>query len=436
MRLNLAYYEAAGRVSSWAARNPGATWIPPHVQRDLDLINRYDKARQFDADTVEQGDLQTFMDEVRDGLNEREHRKLIEHQIADYLTDVADATGRDDLRVVANQMSACRMSGTVGIVPGGGHVIAWDHKCGHVRLCPDESREETQRIAEFYQGPIVAFAKENPFHRIFYCVLTLPNYPAGGLAAGKREIFERYKALMKDEACDNVRGSLVIQEDPLSKGEQWNIHLNAILLVSGRFDFKALREAWGYNLEISQVDPDQVMSAILELVKYSAQAVTAKSMDGEKTAKGAPGLTDWPHDLFLEWYDAQKGFRRTRSYGGLYKIYSRKWNALSDKERAQVLELAELPNQHWRRIRRYCRRCWDELFGDVANARERERLKAKVRDALVHGERLDLDQVQWCGAVKHDEGGYTVDLIPGDNFPRRGELYCRKDNYAATGPPG
>lgn len=31
-------------------------------------------------------------------------------------------------------------------------------------------------------------------------------------------------------------------------------------------------------------------------------------------------MVEWPVDRWLEWFDSNRGFRRSRSYGALYKI--------------------------------------------------------------------------------------------------------------------
>jgi hypothetical protein len=84
-----------------------------------------------------------------------------------------------------------------------------------------------------------------------------------------------------------------------------------------------LRAAWGANLEIKEIEaptPELLAKLILELVKYSAAHIGQKG--AEKRAKGktqAPSLNDWPPSIRVEWWDAQKRFRRTRAYGCLYK---------------------------------------------------------------------------------------------------------------------
>jgi len=366
------------RLGRFLAVSPHARTIPPHLQADVDALERYHQAGAFQIRDPEQ---LAAIDEIRDGLETQcenySRRRAAERTLADYIEGIEDPLGGFRLPQIVEKLRTCRCRGPIGIKPGGGHVIAWEHKCGLVRLCPDESREETMRLAEKYVPAMGAFLNEHPTHRAFYAVLTDHNFPAGRLAYGKKHFFERFKALRAE--LPEVRGALVVQEDPLSASGEWNIHLNVILLVRGRFDYEKVRRLWGANVHLQQLKGKDLVRTLLEVVKYSAQIVPTKSDEkAARHATAAPAMTEWPHARWLEWWAAQRRTRRVRSYGALYKVPA--------------------PEKKY----------------------------------------SDMDGVRWVGAVDFDTAtlAYRVDLIPGDNFSA---ISRQSDNFRpydqATGPP-
>lgn len=437
------------QVVGWLERNPGAQTLPGHVQRHVDAIERYHKAQgkqQQDLFGFDYSDAEHVRELVSDELHERARRREAEGQLADYIEDVALLTGRDDLMKLPPRLRECRQSGSVGLLPDGGHVIYWDYKCGLTRLCPDESREETQRLTDFYHPEMMDFLKQSPTHRIFYAVLTTHNYRPGDLVRGKREQFDQVKAFIK--TFPGIQGALVIQEDPLSAHADWNVHLNVFFLVRGAFDYKQVREQWGANVHIQHIKGDEaaIRAALREAIKYSAQIVPEKSeekandgvraysVDGMDSGLDpdthAPAMTQWPAVRWCEWWDAQQGFRRTRAYGVLYAAHGKRWNREARLWRRQVCVDAELPDNE---IDVITRQAWKEIGRDL-DKKEREKLKAKLRHAMVYGEKIDYTGVRWVGTVKFAQGGgYSVDLIPGHNFSSDSR---RNDNFFCTGPPG
>lgn len=437
--MNPVVNEHYNRIFAWAERNPQAKSVPHHIQASIDLINRYDQAtKQKVINLLSQCELYEFEDRMNDIAGDYQKRRELENELADYIADVAAVANRPDLFSISDRLANCRKTGTVGVKPDGGHIIAWDAKCGLVRLCPDESREETQRIDKFYRPEILNFKTKTYSHRLFYAVFTAENYAPGELLKGKKELFEKYKEFIKqtnqDKDNKKILSSLVIQEDPLSAGLDWNVHLNALLLVNGEFDYQAMRERWGGNVHFQEIKQENdkplektISNSIRELIKYSSLIVSEKSQakagdkqeslfDDSPGFNGAPGMLDWPTERFLEWWDAQQGFRRTRSYGELYALHGKRWNAMNENERLEVCVNADLPiGIHGRMLARCT---WKEILADHPK-KEKEKIKVKLRKAMIHGERLDLLNVQWLGVMKWDGTSYKVDLIQGDNFSRK-----------------
>lgn len=264
-------------------------------------------------------------------------RREAEQQLAAYIQEnvlpVAGRHEQDKLRDIAQALAACRTSGEHGITIDykgdiAGRQVAWTSKCGLSKLCPDESRVEGRRIAERYLPATQAWVKAAPpgvQRRVFYAVLTEPNYPVGGLHDGKRQSFARFVQMLERIRhtkanrirVGDIQGALVVQEDPLSALGTWNGHLNVIFLVEGQFSYEELRKDWGYNLEIKHIPEYKLAGAFLEVCKYQAKAV---SMGEKKDGSTQPGMVEWAPELWLEWWRANTGFRRTRSYGVLFNI--------------------------------------------------------------------------------------------------------------------
>ncbi len=250
-----------------------------------------------------------------------------------------DETADYRLRDLSERLAGCRCDGHVGVTEDHRTVIAWSAKCRLSKLCPDEERLEQRRLDRRYIDFMVRWG-QHPLQRVYYAVLTLPNFPQGRLADGQKAILERFKReilkgrdlIPKEERAGRkryrdrfptIKGAFVTLEAPLAAARDWNVHLNVLLCVRGALSYKRLREAWGANLEIRELKPDaqSLASAIREVVKYSAQLVPTKSAEkAERHSTDAPAMVEWTADEFLEWWSAQTGFRRTRTYGCLYRL--------------------------------------------------------------------------------------------------------------------
>ena len=299
---------------------------------------------------ISPGALKQHQDDLLAAMPGFQERRRVELAFADRLEqcsyETTDFLLAEQVRRDVSKMRDCRQGGYSGIdrVSGKRRQI-WDEKCGKVRLCPDESRAETQRMVSRYVPHLYSWLKGHGRRRAFYCVFTEPNFAPGQLAREKKGQIERFKAKIvkgrRDctdldrerfgysnakkyvELFPQVKGSLLIQEDPLSAGQDWNVHLNVILLVEGAIDYADIREAWGHNVEIRELDGEvkNLTSTFLEIIKYAAQFTASKSHSKkDRGLSSAPGLLTWPLALLLEWYSAQQGFRRSRSYGELYRL--------------------------------------------------------------------------------------------------------------------
>ncbi len=251
----------------------------------------------------------------------RTKRHEIRQELAEYIEKNCPSYQMFIYQKWLDRLSVARTSGAVGVNPDGRHITAWDDKVNCVRLCPDEAREECQRLTRKYAPEILRLLKANPRWRCYYAVYTDPNAPQGELKTAKKDQYKKFSNMHRSKwgkSC--LKGSFVIQEDPLSKHLDWNVHLNAIHIVEGKFDYKEVRRQWGSNVEIKQIkgSPEEICRAFMEAVKYAAKHVGEKSLDGKHTV--APGMTSWPWQAFDEWFASGRGFRRSRAYGLLYNI--------------------------------------------------------------------------------------------------------------------
>lgn len=332
---------------------------------------------------------------------------------------LAEAMERAGLTDIAAEMRKCHRSGAVAVTADGRRVIAWDHKCGRVRVCPHEARAETQRLAAYYVPAVLEWLEAKPGRRVQFGVLTLKNPEPGRLAYEKRRAFERFKRWMR--AHPVIAGALVCQEDPLSARDDWNLHLNVLLLLCGPFDWNAAGEAWGCRAHFQRVRPraDGLARALLELVKYSAKhtAKLDRAEGGPVAPEGPPAMDEWPPERLREWWAAQQGFRRTRAYGCLYALDRKRWDAWDEAKRESLRWHAA----HWERLPlEIVSLSWRELT---------DRQRDVLRRALREPEPPSPCDPIWIGTVEADDawGCYVVrirpgapdgvSLIPGDKSP-------------------
>lgn len=430
-----AQQKAEDKVTEWAARNPDAVSIPWHIQREIDTVQRYDKANSVEvSQCLSHDEIELARDELSLMMEGYKNRRDMELMLANYIEGVARRNKRVDLLGISERLKDCRQTGPVAQKPDGGLMIAWDSKCGLVKLCPDESREETQRLNNFYNDSITDFLDASPLHRAFYMVPTTKNYYPGELLYGKNDIFAKFNNFIRPEhsfcrvlfedgaACAipkkykgrqpisktkgapiaDFKGALVVQEDPLSSSGQWNVHLNVILLVKGELSYEKVRAEWGTNLFIEEIEQSKngddqsqtIKESILELIKYAATIVGVKSEDKAKNGtSSAPGITDWPDARFIEWWDSHriptgnldkpfKTFRRVRSYGCLYAVHGKRWDAMTRKERVVVVQDAGIEGLQAGRVARCS---WRDIFKDEKK-KDRNLIKVKLRKAMLHGD--------------------------------------------------
>jgi len=411
------------KVGLWFDCNPHKTRLPHHVER---YLKQEERRQQIENPIIEvsEGAVDDIEAELEELNGSRSARRCAERELANYIDRVYESTGEPSLRNVAAALRSCRTCGVVGKRLDHGHIVAWDEKCGMVRLCPDESREETLRIAERYVPEMLSWLTERcgP-RRAQFAVFTMPNYPPGGLKKGKQEIFNAFRRWLKEHP--SVKGALAVEEDPLSQHFDWNVHLNVLLLIEGSFDWASARAAWGANVHFSKVRADgkSLIRAILETIKYSAQIVPTKSAEkAERHATEAPAMTEWPPGRFVEWWHAQEGFRRTRGYGVLHAIERKRWERASTSERNDFLNAAGLATH-------LAESAWTDLP---------EKTRARLRKAMVRGKPLDMDSIQWVGQIHFDGSIYWVDLIPADKSPKYpGDMVgnSQASNFSSRGPP-
>lgn len=273
-------------------------------------------------------------------LEPKRRRRLAERALADRLDQVADRNpGANCLYRfdrMAEKMRACRHTGTVMVDREGRRRCIHDEKCGLLRYCPDESHEEAVRVLARYLPHVEAWQRERAARRrIFAVTPTVPNVPAEGLAAGIDGLWRRWRRLWRgcrpgaltrgqDAQHPRIDGALMAVESPLAADcSTWNVHAHGLLLVDGPLDYRALRAAWGCNIEIRQVKANSadLAAALAETVKYAARQTAAKVDDHAEAGEGeAPPMVEWPDSAIVEHHAAHAGTRRLRTYGCLHGV--------------------------------------------------------------------------------------------------------------------
>jgi hypothetical protein len=308
-------------------------------------------------------ELVASVDRIERTLFRYEARRNAEQQIHRYFDDLLNSPegmfyyDEYKLRSYVDKMPECRTDGVLGMRADGRPVIHWKKKCNCLRLCPDEARQDQVRVIKQYVAAILAGKRAGL--RLYKIVLSPPNVPRGDLHEAKRDLFRQWRAVCrmmqhKEVALQGIKGQLVIEEDPMGARGDWNVHLNIILLYDGWLDYTKFRELWPHQCDIKSeadmrkatiatlkkrgvdtselTDEEILVHAVKECVKYPVQAVSEKSQVHADAASGwvldeyqdkdgkptAPPMTDWPEPAAMEWWDANKAFRRVRSYGCLY----------------------------------------------------------------------------------------------------------------------
>jgi hypothetical protein len=404
------------------------------------------------------GDLHATFEETSDQAS---RRIQVDSMLADRLLEIADdistplenamALGR-----MATIAKKCHHSAVAGVRQDGGLLLLHDDKCSSTIFCPWAAREEAMRIAQWYEPEIFRLANEKPTHRVFYAVLTMNNFEPGRLAHGQKRMYNyirhwlddrftpvelnpdylpeherparctraqrrRYRAVKVDgapfKAWPNIKAALCVMESPLSAKRDWNIHVNMILVVDGRFDFDFVRQTFGYNVHLAEVDKgdhEKLRGSLREMIKYSAMHAQMKAEAKPEELAGAPAMLNWSNAELLEFYRARLGFRRTRAYGLLHSIERKLWERSDKQQRLQWCTAAGVEKL-------YAAHGWACEEGDFGWEKVRNKIRAAMRDL----DPVDLSTVVWVGHARYDRGRYRldipalrgrVDLIPEDNF--------------------
>lgn len=258
----------------------------------------------------------------------------IRRQLADALDQRAIAVARRKqwgVKYLDNCIKRLRMarwSGAVGFsLAKGKTIVYWDEKAGLSRLCPDDAREESMRLSRKLVEPLEALQADG--HSLHYMVFTTPNAPTGGLRKEMVSICKRFRRLLKD--CPEMKGALCVLEAPLGGQRDWNVHLNVVVAVKGYCDYEKIRRMWHWDVHMRKlaVGPGVVRGALAEVIKYAVAATVAKSAEkaaAEEEGGAAaarippPPMLEWTGEELFEWLMAMRAFRRTRTYGCLYRL--------------------------------------------------------------------------------------------------------------------
>lgn len=313
------------------------------AELDLDHYDKLDEARTRQYKRSERQTVLGLFDELEQRGEGYLERARARDALARYLRDVvAPVYPWAGYAALAGALIEARQHGLWGIgekVGDDGNTLTpglaleWTGRVGQVKLCPDDAREESCRVAALYEPRLAELLGDGCELR--YCVFTFPNSPLGFLRADIYGIIEHFKRAILFRCDDGriakkitdsgrtfayIKGALATVEAPLSAHGDWNVHLNVVLVSSTRPDYKALRDAWGEGIqaEFRTVPEGAERAALRELVKYPLKAISLKSEQKAAAGSRAPPVIEWPAEAFHEWWTAHKGFRRTRSWGVLY----------------------------------------------------------------------------------------------------------------------
>lgn len=314
------------KLFDWAERFDQSTRVPAYL---------YDKAAyQHESQATHDDCVHCYHETDKQSIIESLEHHAKNREVA---KDIAAYLDNNNYPELADKIENCRNDASVferSTIEGKTKLeYIWDYKCGQKKLCPHCAREAQQYFVDRYIEPINEWSNRSRNHQLQYAVITWPNIKPGELKEKKTEMFKQIGAWLKRDVCESVHGALVSMEDPLSNHGDFNVHVNLLLLVNGRFSWQAARHDWhkhtkiffpdcdsDFQIYFKDVSNQDIKKTVMELVKYMAKHITNKDAAG-----GAPGLVDWPIDLFTEWWDTQQNSRRVRSYGVLYRLHAFYW---------------------------------------------------------------------------------------------------------------
>lgn len=305
--------QETGEVHSYAAWAPAALEAQQQLELDLPGYSKNHHIRQQLAGAIEER-----------AVPVARHRQF----------------GVKYLSRCAERLERARWSGAIGYsLAQQKTIIYWDDKAGLSRLCPDDAREESMRLSRKLVDPLEALQADG--HSLHYCVFTTPNVGPGKLRREMVSICKRFRRLLK--AFPQIKGALCVLEAPLSSRRDWNVHINVVLAVKGYLDYGSVQHQWHWNVEMRKLaqGPGVVRGALAEVIKYAVAATVAKSAekaadaencvgrdslpgDGSSSQESArrspPPMLEWTGEELFEWLMAMRAFRRTRTYGCLYRL--------------------------------------------------------------------------------------------------------------------
>lgn len=336
-------------------------------------------------------------------MNERAHAREV---FSDFLERVVlPATDSRSIHRIPATLRTVRKRCDRWVLPATGKQISrWDAKAGMPLLCPDDARDEANRIKRRYVPVIVEAVKRGC--SVHFCVFTIDNPPPGKLRLGIHKLHRKQRSIWR--ACKGrdrpfpIIGGISVLEAPLGGYRDWHPHLNVILICDGYLDYEKLRARWGCNAHFEPISTSRkpasqakVKAAVRELIKYAVQTVPEKSIAkaaataryptesdrsfsaGRRDAGGRdpldrktvlpdrsavlarsdaghagranhaqsadvlldaalcdqlgvpgraagarprpPAMTEWTAAEWIEWWNAHRGLRRTRTFGCLFK---------------------------------------------------------------------------------------------------------------------
>lgn len=417
------------------------------------FVDRLDESRTAQVKAPWYQQALDIYGEVKEAAPDRERRRDVRKQLAEKFflvyRYVARQRGHESAKqylAMADQLLDARPCGVYGADPladvdENPRVEQWANRAGLVKYCPDDAREEAQRVARLY---VDRLAREDARgHILRSAVFTWPNVPQWHLGAAVDGIYESFRRMLLQRVDGTIAerwddpqrrrrdlvGAWACLEAPLSGRyereplQAWNVHLNVILVfrradeleharvVNGQTvpDYQPLVDAWGSMVHFDVIpsgDVDAMRAAVRELVKYPVKAISEKSAEERKPKRDkfgrllppAPPMVEWPDCYVDEWHIAHKGFRRTRSWGNLYYPSCRGTPEANARRRARrdARGLPELP--------------------DIVCARERcGHMEKPVK--------RNLDLIDWFGRMKFTRSGRLLVSVP---MPDTRELDARQ----------
>lgn len=284
-------------LDKWESGAYGVREPPPYVKAALLQRARYKELEGLNTTLVDFGiDIHKKLEALRQmklelpSMDARHNSrvqvadlidtKVLPHILAEHLDRFFVPRELDSLFDIPTRLRNARPGGVQMFRAADSRTMTiWDDKAGLPTLCPDDARDEANRINRRLRMDLERFYDEGLV--LHYAVFTVRNVAPGKCRPGMRALSTRFRNFMRNakRRFPMIKGAYAVMETPLGWRRDWHPHLNIIFVCNNYFDYGRLRAAWHNNIEVDRIrgGKEGIAAALREFIKYSVRTVAEKS---------------------------------------------------------------------------------------------------------------------------------------------------------------